>query len=562
VRPIGRCELQLYKAYLSMLDVDDPYSVSRALESFKWHFGPTGFLAHNDSAIVEFRELYDDTRRRYSRLIPDGTPEMLRRVRTEGEATTDSLVATIWTTLTANGFKVVNRPVGARIEEDPEFLARVFGDHASAPMREFLLLRQTEVQQIGSMLSYSSEYRRALVTWERFIAATPEFVWRGEAVQFYRDRLKDMFLPRYRGPALFDWRDGRSLLRETYEQFVEEYAESETGRLMAEYLELLRSFEFKCTPQVEEFMIGIFPGESLGMCDAYADVVSRPAPPPTTELEGVTTEGRRVLVGDGQQHPGELTGSDRLFRDSVYLQGWEIAGRRDVEVNIAATSAEFDVAFMVVGPGLREALVGEELSCGARLYSVRFPQDTSYKIIVTSRGQRGTGRFLLRARAAPGNIGCPVEPANPEPPPAVAPMRRGQGAVGFPLAELPTGDRRLEIGQSASGELTTRDERRIEGRGGSYVQAWGIEGRRGTSVTIDLIRQDRDYDPHLTVLGPGIDPPLTNFHGGGACNARLTVRFPQDGLYRIIVGSTGPMSVGRFTLQATAQPGPLAPGVC
>jgi hypothetical protein len=250
----------------------------------------------------------------------------------------------------------------------------------------------------------------------------------------------------------------------------------------------------------------------------------------------------------GREVQGQLTTPD--YSGSQGIHAWELAGRRGQERTVDLRSEDADFALILVGANV--VLVDEDGAggCDDRV-TITFPEDGTYRVVATNESRdRGTGRYTLLVSERAGPIGDGMC------------WRRGQGLLDVPLAELPTYDRRLALGHEYSGELTTSDHRRAEGTGGSYVQAWGIDGRRGTSVTIDLIRQDTGYDPKLTVLGPGIDAPLEDFHGGGACNARLTVRFPEDGLYRVIVGSTGPKPIGKFVLRVTAQPGPIAPGAC
>ncbi len=280
--------------------------------------------------------------------------------------------------------------------------------------------------------------------------------------------------------------------------------------------------------------------------------VSQP-PPPTVPLRcrfllslwEPTPRGTLELDREVQ---GQITAAD--FDMGRGMQVWEVRGRTGQTRTIDLRSEEADFALILMGSDL--LLVDEDGggACHDRI-TVTFRNEETYRVVVTNEARDGaTGSYTLRMSAQPGTKTDGLC------------WRRGQGLVDVPLAELPTYDRRLAVGEEVSGELTTRDHRRSEGRGGSYVQAWGIEGRGGRSATIDLIPRGSDYDPQLTIVGPGIDEPLTDFHGGGGCNARLTVHFAQDGLYRVIVGSTGPQPIGEFVLRVTRQPGPKAPGVC
>jgi hypothetical protein len=94
----------------------------------------------------------------------------------------------------------------------------------------------------------------------------------------------------------------------------------------------------------------------------------------------------------------------------------------------------------------------------------------------------------------------------------------------------------------------------------TYAQQWRLPGRRGETVTIDLLSDA--FDAYLFLVGPGISgTPPQDDDSGGRCNARLTVRFRETGNYFIVVTSSERRATGPFTLAVTrgARPGSLAP---
>ena len=190
--------------------------------------------------------------------------------------------------------------------------------------------------------------------------------------------------------------------------------------------------------------------------------------------------------------------------------------------------------------------------CNARV-SATFAEEGAYWVFVAAEARpvrfaSEVGRYRLQVTEQP-------DPKRPE-----ECGRRGPGLIPRRHAELPVYDRLIGSGEEARGELTTADYRRTEGRGGTYVQAWGIRARRGTSARIDMVSDD--FNAQLELHGPELTSPLADNDGGGGCHARITVDFPDDGLYRIVVGSAGPPTVGAFLLRVTALPGPLAEGDC
>ncbi|MFQ6045515.1 MAG: hypothetical protein ACE5PT_04025 [Gemmatimonadales bacterium] len=93
----------------------------------------------------------------------------------------------------------------------------------------------------------------------------------------------------------------------------------------------------------------------------------------------------------------------------------------------------------------------------------------------------------------------------------------------------------------------------------TYARAWTVSGTAGRTYTIDAVTdQPEAFDPFLYVVGPGLARPLENDDGGGECNARIRLTFPETGTYRIVVTTWREWETGGFTLRATerTEPGP------
>ncbi len=141
------------------------------------------------------------------------------------------------------------------------------------------------------------------------------------------------------------------------------------------------------------------------------------------------------------------------------------------------------------------------------------------------------------------------------------------GGFGLIFEAFPTDGRTLELGSEVQGELTADDGNDLVHlyRGDNhfdtlYVQAWGLDGRQGDSATVDLI--SGAFDAYLVVVGPGLSDVLEDDDGGGGCNARISLVFPADTSYRVIVSSMEPRKGGAFTLRVSKTPAPRTPGRC
>jgi serine protease Do len=111
----------------------------------------------------------------------------------------------------------------------------------------------------------------------------------------------------------------------------------------------------------------------------------------------------------------------------------------------------------------------------------------------------------------------------------------------------------IAVGQTIQGTLRRGD---VVSRDKTYVQQWDIAAAQGAVVTIDLASEA--FDAYLIVYGPGMANDLQDDDSGGNCNARITVVFPQRGVYHIAVTSTEPRRVGPFTLSVASGPKPKA----
>lgn len=130
---------------------------------------------------------------------------------------------------------------------------------------------------------------------------------------------------------------------------------------------------------------------------------------------------------------------------------------------------------------------------------------------------------------------------------------QGSGSV----FELMRAEGRLAVGEETSGTLSTADVRSSDD---SFLEAWALEGRVGESVTVDLISDD--FDAYLYVVGPGLAGTLYDDDSGGACHARITITFLENGEHRVVASTTMPGETGTYVLRISESPGPVAEYEC
>jgi hypothetical protein len=276
----------------------------------------------------------------------------------------------------------------------------------------------------------------------------------------------------------------------------------------------------------------------LGIATALATAVgpftgSLSSQEPTSIFTLLDVADRRIVAGE--EVTGALTDQDYLaFGRRV--QAWALEGRPGQALQFDLLSEDFDPLLYVAGPGVGEVSDddgGEGLN--SRL-CVDFTESGVYRVVPSSYGGE-TGTYRVRTERV---TSCADVTADD---PDVV-----------DLSTLDTGGRVLPPVGQVEGALTDNDAIMFD----SPVQAWALEGRVGESVTVDLISDE--FDAYLTVLGPGLEEWLADDDGAGLCNSRVTVEFPENGTYKVVVSSVP--GLGSFTLRAYHEPPPPETGGC
>ena len=246
----------------------------------------------------------------------------------------------------------------------------------------------------------------------------------------------------------------------------------------------------------------------------------------------------------GESINGALTDRDSLYPDTSYFKFYQFTAPANDTITIDLSSDDFDPVLIVRGDDLDNSVINDDGGPGCSARVVRaFPSRGPYRILVntTNSPKRQTGNFTLSITrgAKPvqehGNSDC-------HPP---------QAASGGAESGLPShsSSHAIDVGQTQQGRLSTGDV--LLNSDSTYAQAWTIQARAGQTVTIDL--ESDDFDAYLFLRGPGISGgrDFQDDDSGGACNARLTATFPQDGEYEVVVNSQDHYKTGTFTLSVT-----------
>lgn len=112
---------------------------------------------------------------------------------------------------------------------------------------------------------------------------------------------------------------------------------------------------------------------------------------------------------------------------------------------------------------------------------------------------------------------------------------------------------RISVGGEAAGRLQDGDQRLDSGE---YVDVWTFQGRAGQQVTISM--SSTEVDAYLMLRGPAGVSVWNDDRATGETNARLTVRLPADGEYRISATTYEPGEDGGYLLSVVEGAGPAS----
>ncbi len=251
------------------------------------------------------------------------------------------------------------------------------------------------------------------------------------------------------------------------------------------------------------------------------------------------------VITDGTPVRGTLGPQDLIATGGRRIQVWELDASDGDHLQVELRSGDFDAYVYVVGPGLGEGLSDDDGGDGlnARVCVV-VDEPGEYRIVSGSLSS-ATGGYALAVSpregvsdgACPeGDVEASVEAAD--------------------IDDLPTDGRALSVGSEIEGVLSSSDPTLF----GSLAQAWAVEGRAGESFSVDLVLDA--FDAYLFVAGPGLEADLSDDDGAGRCDSRVTLTFPETGLYRVVASTLSASEGGPYRLVASEQPRPASDEVC
>lgn len=213
---------------------------------------------------------------------------------------------------------------------------------------------------------------------------------------------------------------------------------------------------------------------------------------------------------------GVLQRGDTTLESGEFYDTYTLDLRAGQQLDVRATSSDFDPYLIVRGPGdVRfenddegdgsvQARVNERVQVAGR-----------YRVIVTSYRPGESGRYEVR--------GGPVA---------------AQAGRSLPPAPLPAPG-----GSRITGTLARGDEQLSSGE---FMDSYRIEGRAGQQVMVNLTSPD--FDAYLMLRGPDGSTFDNDDNEGDGTNSALNVTLPASGTYRLVVTSYRSGETGSYAL--------------
>jgi hypothetical protein len=238
-----------YQSFVTSLPKDDPNSISLALQRFRESFD-RGAAQVNDSAFLDFSGLYDSVLIAVNdRLFEDNflMHDLYEQKRTEQ---TKSFI----NSLNNNGFELLSSEGFYYAGEESDFLYKNFKDFTSKEISEYLRIRSKEMKEgfaedAGLIIPLDSVAQRVVV-WEEYLNNYPESPMAPQALRYYRLYISTYLTGLDNTPLVDEKGVISSEARSSYQRYIKNYKDKESGKVIEEYYTMLEQRNFK--PDDEE----------------------------------------------------------------------------------------------------------------------------------------------------------------------------------------------------------------------------------------------------------------------------------------------------------------------
>jgi len=242
--PYENPKIKEYKTFISQLDSMDATSSTKAAEKFKEIFVNQSTLLC-DSGFVIFQILYDSLELNLSNAHQNDTTNY-EPLLSGNQLTVSQKLKDYRNNLKNNGFKISSSEGVSYIEQDRNFIAKIFYSFVSPLMKNYLTEIQKENKEgfaIGGNITISPRQLVDRNIWyEKFCYENPNFVF-AENCKNYKKAYLTYLLCGYENTSLYAEKDTKQLSDfyiNAYNYLNSKYSGSQTAQMILPYYTALK----------------------------------------------------------------------------------------------------------------------------------------------------------------------------------------------------------------------------------------------------------------------------------------------------------------------------------
>lgn len=218
--------------------------------------------AQVEQGLWELQRLWDKTQKKYqSQLESKKIQRKLGKYRfrdlVQFRNITDTEVLQLLTNIRADGYRLINGQGKVNLKIDYSVINPKVTRYAPKPVRTyFKIIARSNPQTIcvnGTLKVTPNALAARIVQAERFLKENPEFVKKAEVEGVYKQCLSFYLLGSAKTPAFKGNKLNENFLK-SYQEAATKYQTDSFGKLVADYLNLLKQSNYRKTKQITEFV--------------------------------------------------------------------------------------------------------------------------------------------------------------------------------------------------------------------------------------------------------------------------------------------------------------------
>ena len=271
---IDRLNLDQYQKYLDSLNKSDANSIQKGVKTFvknQFNFSQEEkekafsyykdffySVIHKFGEIAYHKDILDKLDNEVSQDHGVNLNELLELLNNPKKLKKDPQAQELTDLMYYNGMKFEMTEGTIYITSQPDFLFDNFKSYLSEAFQEYLAITKKEdaetcVDDACILISFDNLGNR-IITWENFMEKYSKFEYFDD-IRNRHDWYLKLFLNGLNNSPLFSYHDYflDPNIKKAYENFIQKNGEKESGKLVKNFYELLKSEGFKKSPKVNQF---------------------------------------------------------------------------------------------------------------------------------------------------------------------------------------------------------------------------------------------------------------------------------------------------------------------